>query len=115
MLRRIVVIALVFLLPTAFYVAYRYGTPNEVTYAQAATKVATAEGDQAPKVIVVSTVAEITQREMYCTDKEGERFKVDFTGTAPEKAFTPGQIVRFVGHVHSGSPGYFHATQVYAQ
>lgn len=115
MLRRIIVIALVVLLPTAFYVASRYGTPDEVTFAQASMKEATAEGDQAPKVIVVSTISEITSNQMFCTDKYGERFRVDFTGTAPEKAFAEGQTVRFVGHVHGGSPRYFHATQVYAQ
>ncbi len=115
MLRRIIIGAAIILIPISFYVASRYGELDAVSYVQAANTTETsAEGDQAPKVIVVSSITEITATEMFCEDRTGMRFRVDYTGSAPETPFAPGQTVRFVGHVHGGVSGYFHATQVYA-
>lgn len=115
MLKRIIIIAVVILVPVAFYVASKYGELDDVTFVQAAGTEATMEGDQAPKVIVVSTITQLTDAEMYCEDRTGTRFKVDYTGTPPDVPFAAGQTVRFVGHVHGGTTGYFHATQVYAK
>jgi hypothetical protein len=115
MLKRIIIIAVVVLVPIAFYVASKYGELDDVTFAQAATVNATVEGDQAPKVIIVSTITQLSDAEMFCEDRTGTRFKVDYTGSTPDQPFAAGQTVRFVGHVHGGATGYFHATQVYAK
>ncbi|RPI69536.1 MAG: hypothetical protein EHM43_01515 [Ignavibacteriae bacterium] len=115
MLRRIIIIAVIVLVPIAFYVASQYGELDDVTFTQASRTEATMEGDQAPKVIIVSSITQLSDAEMFCEDREGTRFKVDYTGSAPETPFAAGQVVRFVGHVHGGATGYFHATQVYAK
>jgi hypothetical protein len=118
MLKRLIVVTAVVGIPLGVWIASLYGQLEEVTYSVATSEHASGvEGDQAPKVIIVSTIinaAEAPER-IACADKTGEAFRVQYTGSAPNVPFTNGQVVRFVGHVHDGHDPYFHATQVYAQ
>jgi len=123
MLRKIMIIAAVICIPLGIYVASTYGSLEEVTFTQAAAKAETStEGDQAPKVLVHSTIINPLdadqedggeQAPILARDAEGKEFHVSYTGSAPASPFAKGQELRFVGHVHGGLTGYFHATQVY--
>lgn len=114
MLRIIVIVLIVVLVPLGTYFAMQYGIPAELTFAEAATKaMTTAEGDMAPKVVVVSTITRIEADRLVCLDKEQKEFQVEYTGATPDFALSPNTSVKFVGHVHAGSVQYFHATQAY--
>lgn len=114
MLRTIVIVLIVVLVPVGVYVAMQYGIPAELTFAEAISKaVTTAEGDMAPKVVVVSTITRIESDTLFCVDREQREFSVQYTGATPDFAFAPNTSVKFVGHVHEGSVHYFHATQAY--
>lgn len=116
MLKRIIIIAAIILVPTAFYVASQYGEVKTVTFAQAVEQSTTeTEGDQAPKALIPGLIAEVGQDKISCTDQVGVPFLVEYTGKPPNKPFTPGMRVHFVGHVHGGTDPYFHATQAYIQ
>ncbi len=117
MLKKILLIAAVVGIPLGIYIASRYGELSPVSFAEARRTVAVSESDQAPKVLILSTIvnAERAPSEIVCTDPAGERFNVQYTGSTPDEPFTPGRVVRFVGHVHDGGTPYFHATQVYGQ
>lgn len=116
MLRKLIIIAAVIGIPVSLWVASMYGSLTEVSYSEAQITKATTEGDQAPKVIIVTTILDASQApsSIQCRDSEGTRFKAEFTGDTPATPFADGQEVRFVGHVHGGDPSYFHATQVFA-
>lgn len=123
MLRRLIIIAAVICIPLGVYVASTYGTLTEVTFAQAAATAESAtEGDQAPKVLVRITIVNPLdtdqedggeQAPILARDAAGKEFHLSYTGSAPAAPFSAGQELRFVGHVHGGLTGYFHATQVY--
>lgn len=116
MLRKVIIISLVLVVPLAFYIAAQYGQLPEVSFSEAITKTVTeVEGDQVPRVIVVSTIQQVGGADLVCTDAVGQSFNVNFTGSEPKVPFIPGQTVRFVGHVHGADPYYFHATQVYSR
>ena len=118
MLKRIIIIAALVGIPLGVWIASTYGQLKEVTFAVASSDHASGvEGDQAPKVIIVSTIVRATEapERIACTDQTGVAFRVQYTGNAPEVPFADGQVVRFVGHVHDGHDPCFHATQVYAQ
>jgi len=123
MLRKLIIIAAVICIPLGIYVASTYGMLEEVTFAQAALKAESAtEGDQAPKVLVRITIVNPfdtdqedggEQAPILARDAAGKEFHVSYSGSPPASAFSAGQELRFVGHVHGGPTGYFHATQVY--
>jgi len=115
MLKRSIIIAVVICIPLAFYVASEYGKLEEVTFKGAVEKTMTdMEGDQAPKVIVVSKIEQLTGMDLVCLDANNEQFNVNYTGSEKPGVLTVGSTVRFVGHVHGGTTPTFHATQVYA-
>lgn len=123
MLRTLIIIAAIICIPLGIYVASTYGSLEEVTFTQAAAKAESAtEGDQAPKVLVRVTIVNPLdtdqedggeQAPILARDASGKEFHVSFTGSTPTTPFAAGQELRFVGHVHGGLAGYFHATQVY--
>jgi len=118
MLRRIIIIVAALTVPIVIYVAAQYGRLTETTFAGAITATAAGgEGDQAPKVIIVTTIDNPDAGDGYMTghDGSGRAFRIQYTGSAPEQPFTKGTTVRFVGHVHGADDGYFHATQVYGK
>ena len=116
MLKKTIIVAVCICVPAAFYIALQYGQLKQVTFQQAIEQTQTdMEGDQAPKVIVVSTISAVQGSELMCTDAMQQQFRVEYTGSDPEDLFKSGVTVRFVGHVHGGTTPYFHATQVYAQ
>ncbi len=118
MLRRIIIIAAVIGIPLGLWVASQYGQLQDVTFTRALEVAATAsEGEQAPKVLIVTTIASLAEHQadgqMRGTDREGTTFVIDYTGTPPEQPMAVGDRYSFVGHVHGGTPPRFHATQVY--
>ncbi len=114
MLRAIVIGLIIILVPLGTYFALQYGIPAELTFAEAVSKaMTTAEGDMAPKVVVISTITRVEPARLFCLDKEQKEFQVEYTGAAPDFALAPNTTVKFVGHVHGGSVQYFHATQAY--
>lgn len=118
MLRNIILIAAVITIPIVVYVAVQYSKLQEVTFAQAeAIATSGMEGDQAPKVLVISKIKSLDngQGKLICQDQGGAVFTAEFTGQQLEQPLSVGQTVRFVGHVHSGAQAYFHATQVYEE
>lgn len=118
MLKRIIILAAILGIPLGVWIASSYGQLQEVTFAIASSDHASGvEGDQAPKVIIVSTITSATEapERIACRDQAGAAFRVQYTGSTPDVPFADGQVVRFVGHVHDGHDSYFHATQVYAQ
>lgn len=118
MLKRIIILAFVVGIPLGVWIASTYGQLAEVTFAVACDEhTAGVEGDQAPKVIIVSRILNVNEApdRITCADPTGATFRVQYTGTMPDVPFAVGQIMRFVGHVHDGHDAYFHATQVYAQ
>lgn len=114
MLRAIVITLIVILVPVGAYLAMQYGIPAELTFTEAVSKATTtAEGDMAPKVVVISTISRVEPDTLFCRDSEQLEFPVQYTGATPDFAFEPNTSVKFVGHVHAGSVNYFHATQAY--
>jgi hypothetical protein len=117
MLKKILIIAVIIGVPLGIYIASRYGELTPVSFAEARKTVAVSESDQAPKVLIISTIVDATRApsELLCTDPSGVPFRVQYTGSTPDEPFTSGRVVRFVGHVHDGGEPYFHASQVYGQ
>ncbi|MBK6292349.1 MAG: hypothetical protein IPH85_05955 [Ignavibacteria bacterium] len=117
MLKKLIIISAVLGIPLAVWIASTYGDLKEVTFEGAQHTETTSESDQAPKVIIVSTIVDATgaPSSIICKDESGAEFRAQFTGAQPEGPFLSGQVVRFVGHVHGGGDAYFHATQVYAK
>ena len=116
MLKKIIIGAVIILVPSAFYVASQFGDIDSVAFDEAIeTTVTKVEGDQTPKVLVVTTITSSNEDGLTGTDESGREFKIDYTGTPPEIPFVIGQRVRFVGHVHIAEEPYFHATQVYGE
>lgn len=116
MLKRIILVATIVLVPTAFYVASQFGRLDEMTFSQAVAQTTSDdESDQAPKALVACTIVSLTSDTMNCTDSDGASFNVDYTGKPPDTPFASGMRVHFVGHVHGGADPYFHATQAYIQ
>lgn len=116
MLKKIIIAAIIVVVPTAFYVASKYGKLESLTFEQAVQQSTTeTEGDQAPKALIHGTVLELLENRILCTDQAGVKFSVEYTGKPPDKPFAVGMRVDLVGHVHGGSEPYFHATQAYIQ
>ena len=116
MLKKVIILTAIIAIPLSIWIASSYGQLKEVSYKEAQSTETKSESDQAPKVIVVSTIIDASQApsKIACIDATGAPFSAQFTGTSPESPFSAGQTVRFVGHVHGGEAPYFHATQVYA-
>ena len=116
MLKKLIIGAAVITLPIVFYVAYVTGQLDSASFNEAVTIASSnVEGDQAPKVIIVTTIVSGDGHDMIGKDETGTQFTIDYTGSEPDEPFAPEQVVRFVGHVHGGATPYFHATQVYAE
>lgn len=115
MLRRILLISALISIPAVVFLAIRYGQQESSTFAQAVQRtVAQSEQEQSAKVVITTTLTEEREGQLFGEDREGRRFRVDYTGHEYDKPLTVGSTYRFVGHVHgSGSDAYFHATQVY--
>ena len=116
MLKKIIIVAAVISLPIVFYTAFQTGQLDTALFSEAVTIASSnVEGDQAPKVIIVTTIVSGDGHDMVGKDASGAQFTIDYTGSEPDEPFAPEQVVRFVGHVHGGETPYFHATQVYAE
>ena len=116
MLRKIIIAAVIVLVPLAFFLASTFVNIETVTFKEAMNVSSEEqEGDKAPKVVIVTSLTQMGQGIMVGEDREGTAFRVDYTGSPPDVPFAPGQTVRFVGHVHGGEEPYFHATQVYGE
>ncbi len=116
MIRRIVIALVIVGLPVGIWFAAKYGQLEETTFANAvATAQTSTEGEQAPKALLRVRIVALADAEgmMSADDATGRRFRLQYTGSTPVPPFSEGAEVRFVGHVHGGAEGYFHATQVY--
>lgn len=116
MLKKIIIIAAVICIPVVFYLASIYGQFETVTFQGAITAATSSiEGEQSPKVIVVTEILSKNGHEIRGRDSELTEFRVDYTGSEPLDNFEIGEKVRFVGHVHGVTEPYLHAMQVYEE
>ncbi len=115
MVRRIILIAAVIAIPLVVTLAIRYGQQPTATFAEAVEQQAgQSEQEQSAKVVIVTTITENASGTIFGEDRQGRRFRIDYTGHEYEGPLMVGSTYRFVGHVHgTGSDAYFHATQVY--
>lgn len=117
-LRSLIIAGVVVLVPISAWYAWKASQLEPVTFEQAVEKAeSSTEGEQAPKVLLPGRVERPASPEtdgmMLLRDAAGASVRVSYSGSTPERPFTAGQSVRFVGHVHGGKSGYFHATQVF--
>ncbi len=117
MIRRIIVIGAVLCIPVIIYMAVYHGQPPHVTFSQAIDKTQhTSESDPASKVLVDVELLDVTRlTEIEAMDNAGRVFRIEYTGSEPERPLAPNTRAQFVGHVHGGEPPIFHATQVLLQ
>jgi len=117
MIPRIIMVSAIITVPLAIWYAGQYGQPEEVSFEQAIRKAtSSSESEQAPKVVINVEITSVeSEHDLLCTDASGSTFKVEYTGSKPNVAFSSGQRVRLLGHVHDGSEPYFHATQRFDQ
>ncbi|MFZ9870153.1 MAG: hypothetical protein ACO3I4_03020 [Candidatus Kapaibacteriota bacterium] len=115
MVRRIILIAAAIAIPLVVTLAIRYGQQPTATFEQAIQQQAgQSEQEQSAKVVILTTITENSGGQIYGEDRQGRRFRVDYTGHEFEGPLLVGSTYRFVGHVHGqGTDAYFHATQVY--
>lgn len=115
MIRRIILIAAAIAIPLVVTLAIRYGQQPTATFAEALQQAAgQSEQEQSAKVVIVTTLTDNRAGQLFGEDRQGRRFRIDYTGHEYEGPLTVGSTYRFVGHVHGiGSDAYFHATQVY--
>lgn len=114
MIRRIIIIGLVFVLPVTIYLATRYGQPPSVSFAEAIERTQhTSESDPASKVLIEVTITSApSATDLIAVDAMGQTFRIEYTGSTPETPIREGTRARYVGHVHGGDTPIFHATQV---
>jgi hypothetical protein len=116
MIRRIVFALALVGLPLGIWFAAEYGRLEETTFERAAvTAQSSTEGEQAPKALLRVRIEALADADgmMTAADAAGRSFRLQYSGSTPVPPFEIGAEVRFVGHVHGGTNGYFHATQVY--
>lgn len=117
MLKRIIIIALILLLPFVFWYAMQFGALQSVSFATA-MKMSEQSSDveQAHKVKIegVYTHVETEDHEglFHAKDMQGIIFKVEYTGKDPLPNMNEGSEISVFGHVHGGDEPYVHASQV---
>ncbi len=118
MLRRIIITAFVIGLPIVVYIAMQYGQIPMVSFKKAlegSNQKTDSEQNTKVKIhagIVVDKEHEFKQDEFYAVDPEGTVFLVSYTGGEALGELKNGRAVDVLGHVHSGTPPYFHASEV---
>jgi hypothetical protein len=112
-IRTIVIIGAVLCIPVIIYMALQHGQPPAVTFAEAVVRTQhTSESDPASKVLVEAEIVAVeSAKDLTAKDSSGEVFRVEYTGSEPDRPFSAGAMFRFVGHVHGGDAPLFHATQ----
>jgi hypothetical protein len=118
MLRWIILTVAMVTIPVVVWMGISYSQLKECTFEQAVFHSTTSsEGEQAPKVLVRALIVQLRDQtgRMLCQDDAQREFPVEFTGSQESVVMTPNSRVQFVGHVHDGTPPYFHATQVLAE
>ena len=120
MQKRIILIALIVLLPFIFWYAMQFGELQSVSFATAmkmSEQSSDVEQAQKVKIDAVYTIVESSGHEsheghLYAKDQQGTIFKVEYTGKDPLPVMKEGVEISVFGHVHGGEEPYVHASQV---
>lgn len=119
MLKRIIIIALIVLLPFFFWYATQFGALQSVPFATAmkmSEQASDVEQAQKVKIDGFYTVKEDDHEghegHLYAKDLQGTIFKVEYTGKDPLPDMKEGSEISVFGHVHGGDEPYVHASQV---
>jgi hypothetical protein len=121
MLKRIIIIALIVLLPFIFWYATQFGALQSVPFATAmkmSEQASDVEQAQKVKIDGFYTVKEDGhdheghEGHLYAKDLQGTIFKVEYTGKDPLPDMKEGSEISVFGHVHGGDEPYVHASQV---
>ncbi len=118
MLRKIILTSLIIGLPIVVYIAMQYGQIPSVSFKKALESGnQKAESEQTSKVkiqagMVIDAEHPFKPEEFYAVDAEGAVFLVSYSGNEPLGELKNGKSVEVFGHVHTGNPPYFHASQV---
>lgn len=121
MLKKILLTAALIIVPLVVYTAIQYGQMKTVTFDEARQMAAgQSDTEKAPKIMIRGQVlndathsvvqhdgaTDFTLRDANMVD-----FQVSYTG-ADKVNLEHMQTVGIVGHVHEGTPPYFHASQI---
>ena len=121
MLKRIIIIALIVLLPFIFWYATQFGALQSVSFATAmkmSEQASDVEQAQKVKIDCLYTVKEDGHNHegheghLYARDLQGTIFKVEYTGKDPLPDMKEGSEISFYGHVHGGDEPDVHASQL---
>jgi hypothetical protein len=121
MLKRIIIIALIVLLPFIFWYATQFGALQSVSFATAmkmSEQASDVEQAQKVKIDCLYTVKEDGHNHegheghLYARDLQGTIFKVEYTGKDPLPDMKEGSEISVFGHVHGGDEPYVHASQL---
>ena len=124
MLKRIIIIALIVLLPFIFWYATQFGALQSVPFTTAmkmSEQASDVEQAQKVKIDGKFTVKddghdhEGHEGHFHAKDLQGTIFKVEYTGKAPLPEMKEGSEISVFGHVHGGDEPYVHASQVIAR
>jgi len=120
MQKRIILIALILLLPFTFWYAMQFGALQSVSFSTAmnmSEQSSDVEQAQKVKIDAVYTIVENDGHEhheghFHAKDQQGTIFKVEYTGKDPLPSLKEGIEISVFGHVHGGEEPYVHASQV---
>lgn len=121
MLKKILLTAALIIVPLVVYTAIQYGEMKTVTFEEA-RQIAAGQSDteKAPKVMIRgqvlndgshSIVQHGSSMDFTLRDANMVDFQVSYTG-ADKVDLEHMQTIGIVGHVHEGTPPYFHASQI---
>lgn len=124
MLKRIIIIALILVLPFIFWYATKFGALQSVPFVTAmkmSEQASDVEQAQKVKIDGFFTIKEDGhdheghgdhQGHFHAKDLQGTIFKVEYTGKDPLPEMKEGSAISVFGHVHGGDEPYVHASQV---
>ena len=120
MQKRIILIALIILLPFIFWYAMQFGALQSVNFVSAmnmSEQSSDVEQAQKVKIDAVYTIVESDEHashegHFHAKDQQGTTFKVEYTGKDPLPDMKEGSEISVFGHVHGGEEPYVHASQV---
>lgn len=121
MLKRIIIVALIILLPLIFWYASQFGALQSVSFAAAmnmSEQASDVEQAQKVKIDGFFTVKDDGhdhdghEGHLYARDLQGTIFKVEYTGKDPLPEMKEGSEISVFGHVHGGEEPYVHSSQV---
>jgi hypothetical protein len=120
MLRKIMISALLCIIPAIAWLAYQHGDIQPITFASALRQSENhSDAEQSPKIridaICVNDAGHSADKNagsFYARDNQGAVFMVNYTGKDPLPEVVDGKNISVIGHVHGGDPAYVHASQI---